>query len=191
MTADNPSPVPWTADELFAYLRGGVSRYHGTAVGPMSEVVHNDLAVLPDADIHAIAAYFADVDGASARAASTAAALEHEVAANKQRDNALYSAACESCHYNGAAGPNPLRPDLGLNSAVQLDDPANLIRVMLYGVDAAQGAPGVVMPGFSGLSDADLAAIAAYLRATRTSRAPWTDLERTVAAARAGTSAPP
>lgn len=189
MTAENPSPVPWSAEELYAYLRGGVSRYHGTAVGPMSEVVHKDLVALPDADIHALAAYFADVDDAQARAAGTASALEHAVAANKQHGNAMYTAACESCHYNGTAGPNPLRPDLGLNSAVQLDDPANLLRVMLYGVDAEQGAPGVVMPAFSGLSDADLAGIAGYLRATRTSRAPWPDLERTVATVRAGTPA--
>ena len=59
---------------------------------------------------------------------------------------------------------------------------------MLYGVDAEQGAPGVVMPAFSGLSDADLAGIAGYLRATRTSKAPWPDLERTVATVRAGDS---
>jgi mono/diheme cytochrome c family protein len=155
----------------------------------MAEVVQKDLATLPDADIRAIAGYFATLDDATARAASTAPALARAVAANQLRDNALYTAACASCHYNGAAGPNPLRPDLGLNSAVHLDDPANLIRVMLNGVDAEQGAPGVVMPAFSGLSDAELAAIAAYLRSTRTTRAPWQDLERTVAAVRAQSAA--
>ena len=181
---DNPSPVPWTAQELFAYLRGGVSRYHGTAVGPMSEVVHKDLAALPDADIQAIAVYFADVDAAAVHAARTAPALQGAVAANRQSGDGLYAAACASCHYTGAAGPDPLRPDLALNSAIQLDDPANLIRVMLDGVDAEQGAPGIVMPAFAGLSDTDLAAIAAYLRSTRTSRAPWNGLEQAIAAAR-------
>jgi mono/diheme cytochrome c family protein len=189
LTQDNPAPAPWSAEELYAYLRSGVSAYHGTAVGPMAEVVQKDLATLPDADIRAIAGYFATLDDATARAASTAPALARAVAANQLRDNALYTAACASCHYNGAAGPNPLRPDLGLNSAVHLDDPANLIRVMLNGVDAEQGAPGVVMPAFSGLSDAELAAIAAYLRSTRTTRAPWQDLERTVAAVRAQSAA--
>jgi len=184
LNQDNPSPAPWTAEELFAYLRGGVSRYHGTAVGPMSEVVHQDLVALPDSDIHSIAVYFADVDAAAANAARTATALQRANAASSQNGDGLYASACASCHYNGAAGPDPLRPDLALNSAVQLDDPANLIRVMLDGVDAPQGAPGVVMPAFSALSDADLASIAVYLRSTRTSRAPWNGLEQAIAAAR-------
>jgi mono/diheme cytochrome c family protein len=187
---DNPSPVPWTAEELYAYLRAGVSRYHGTAVGPMSDVVHQDLVALPDADIHAIAVYFADLDASAAKAARTAAALQGAMAAGSQSGDGLYATACASCHYNGTAGPDPLRPDLALNSAVQLDDPANLIRVMLDGVDAPQGAPGIVMPAFSGLSDSDLASIAAYLRSTRTSRAPWIELEQAIAAARTPDPAP-
>jgi mono/diheme cytochrome c family protein len=41
------------------------------------------------------------------------------------------------------------------------------------------------MPGFSrGLNDADIARIAAYLRATGTPRAPWPDLEKQVASIR-------
>ena len=35
------SPVPWTADALFAYLRDGFHPDHGTARGPMAEVVSN------------------------------------------------------------------------------------------------------------------------------------------------------
>jgi mono/diheme cytochrome c family protein len=99
-------------------------------------------------------------------------------------DNRLYTAACASCHYNGASGPQALRPDLALASAVNLDDPENVIRAMLYGIDAQQGATGVVMPAFSGFTDADIARIAAYLRATRTNKAPWPDLVEKVAAAR-------
>ncbi len=187
---DNPSPAPWTTEELYAYLRSGVSRYHGTAVGPMSAVVHQDLVALPDADIHTIAVYFAAVDASAANAPRTAAALQAAIAAGSHGGDGLYANACASCHYNGTAGPDPLRPDLALNSAVQLDDPANLIRVMLDGVDAPQGAPGIVMPAFSALSDADLASIAAYLRATRSSRAPWSGLEQAVAAARTPDPAP-
>jgi cytochrome c553 len=67
-----------------------------------------------------------------------------------------------------------------------LSDPSNLIQVILYGVSAREGAPGVVMPGFAhGFSDADVARIAAYLSATRSGLAPWLDLERKVAAIRA------
>jgi NADH dehydrogenase FAD-containing subunit len=64
-------------------------------------------------------------------------------------------------------------------------DPTNLIQVVLRGVGAHEGIPGVVMPSFSrALSDADIVRIAAYLRRTRTSQPPWTDLDTKVAAIR-------
>lgn len=192
LTAANPSPAPWDQAELVAYLRTGVSRYHGVAAGPMAPVVHHGLARLPDADIRALAVYFADGDGAAARAADLQPALQRAAAANRlnvgpQSDPAarLYTAACASCHYNGQGRPNPLRPDLALNSAVNLDDPTNLIRLVLHGVGAQEGAPGVVMPGFSHFSDADVARLAAYLRATRTDRPAWPGLEKKIAAIRA------
>ncbi len=192
LTKDNPSTVPWSEEELFGYLRNGVSRYHGTSFASMGPVVHDGLAKLPDADVHAIAVYVAGVNGTAGRAADAQPAIQRALSVDQlnvglhyEMDNRLYAAACGSCHYNGANGPNPMRPDLALNSAVSLDDPANLIRVMLYGIDAKQGATGVVMPAFSGFTDADLAKIAAYLRATRTAKRPWPDLEQQVAAARA------
>jgi mono/diheme cytochrome c family protein len=40
------------------------------------------------------------------------------------------------------------------------------------------------MPAYAGLSDAEIARIAAYLRRTRTDRPPWTGLERQIAAIR-------
>ncbi|ACB96926.1 c-type cytochrome [Beijerinckia indica] len=188
----NPSPVPWSRDELYTYLRTGLSRYHGTASGPMSPVVHDGLKLVSDADVRAIATYFADIDQAAARASEETAAVSRALAASKQGvglsdDSAakLYTAACASCHYNGGE-INPLRPDLALNSAVNLDDPTNLIRIILFGVDVKEGASDLVMPAFaSGFSDADVAHIAAYLRATRTSHAPWPELEQKVASIRA------
>ena len=192
LTAANPSPAPWDQAELVAYLRTGVSRYHGVAAGPMAPVVHDGLIKLPEADIQALAVYFADRDGAAGRASALAPALQRAAAADRlnvgpQSDPSarLYTAACASCHYNGPGQPNPLRPDLALNSAVNLDDPTNLIRVVLHGVGAKEGAPGVVMPAFSHFSDADVARLAAYLRATRTDKPAWADLEKKVAAIRA------
>ena len=192
LTAANPSPAPWDQAELTAYLRTGVSRYHGVAAGPMAPVVHDGLSRLPDADIQALAVYFADRAGAPGRASTLAPALQRAAAANRlnvgaQNDPSarLYTAACASCHYNGAGQPHPLRPDLALNSAVNLDDPTNLIRVVLYGVSARAGAPGVLMPSFNRFSDADVAKLAAYLRATRTDKPAWPDLEKKVAAIRA------
>ncbi|MDR6624399.1 cytochrome c [Caulobacter segnis] len=187
----NPSPAPWDQAELTAYLRTGVSRYHGVAAGPMAPVVHDGVSQLPDADIRALAVYFAEQGGATSRDGELEAALRRAAVANRlnvgrQSDPSarLYTAACASCHYNGQGGPAPLRPDLALNSAVNLDDPTNLLRVILHGVAAKEGAPGVVMPAFGHFSDAEIARLAAYLRATRTDKAAWPNLEKKVAAIR-------
>ena len=191
LTAANPAPAPWTQEELYTYLRTGASKLHGSAAGPMSPVIQG-LAALPDSDVRAIATYFADVDKSADRLSSISGAvtLAMSSAAAKEGtqfdpDTRLYSAACASCHYNAGTTPLAARPDLALNSAVHLPDPSNLIQVIVRGISAEEGMPGVVMPAFGGaLSDADIARIAAYLRRTRTSLPPWPDLATKVAAIR-------
>ncbi|MEO5624540.1 MAG: cytochrome c [Dokdonella sp.] len=182
------APVPWTQDELFGYLRSGATALHGSAAGAMSEVVHDSLAKLPDTDIHAIAAYFADISGTASTQASVepavvkAMAFEHR--ATDASDDAganLYAAACASCHYNIGAPPLAVRPELALNSALSAPGPSNLIHVILDGIGRRDGMPILLMPGFaSAMSDADIARLAAYLRRTRTDQPAWSDLEATV-----------
>ncbi len=58
LTSLSHAPIPWSEDELFAYLRSGESRFHGVAAGPMAPVV-KELAALPDQDIRAMAVYLA------------------------------------------------------------------------------------------------------------------------------------
>jgi hypothetical protein len=67
---------------------------------------------------------------------------------------------------------------------LSLSEPTNLVQVLLRGVSAEEGIPGVVMPSFAALRDTDLARIAAYLRRTRTNLPPWPDLEKKIAALR-------
>jgi mono/diheme cytochrome c family protein len=192
LTAANPSPSPWTSDELHAYLFQGISRFHGTPAGPMSPAAHS-LFALPQEDQDALVRYIASIGDGDARATSAVAANDWAVQINAtsagrqvEPDARFYVAACASCHYNGAGAINPARPDLALNSAVHLSSPDNLIRVILFGIDTPEGAPGLVMPAFgTGFSDADVARLAAYLRRTRTDRPPWPNLQETVAALRA------
>lgn len=192
LTASNASPVPWTSDELHRYLTTGISKYHGTAAGPMASVSRG-LASLAPEDQQALVTYIESLGAGDSRADTTgrsvATALEADTADHQRTDSPggrLFATACASCHYNRAPDVLPNRPDLGLNSAVQLDDPSNLIHVVLEGIDAKDGAPGVVMPGFArGMSDQDVALIASYLRATRTQQPPWSDLAGQVARIRA------
>ena len=193
LTDANPSPVPWTEEELFSYLRNGVAPLHGVTAGPMSPVVHTGSSAVPDFDIRAEAVYFADLDRAASRTGAISAAVNEALAKSRlgstqeyDPDAKLYAGACMGCHYN--AGPTPLavRPELALNSALTLSEPTNFIHVVLNGIGIAEGGKGLVMPSYAAaLSDADIARLAAYLRRTRTDKPPWTDIEKKIAAARA------
>jgi mono/diheme cytochrome c family protein len=190
LNASNPTPVPWTREELFSYLRNGVSVLHGSAAGPMAPVVHG-LSGLPEQDVQALATYFADVDHAGERLASVGPAVTQAMsyaslgAPRDDADAQFYTVACASCHYNSGEAPLAARPDLSLNSALNLPEPDNLIQVILHGINAKDGIPGVVMPAFGqALSDGDIARIAAYLRRTRTKQTPWPDLHSKIAAMR-------
>jgi len=192
LTDANPSPAPWTSAELSDYLTTGMSRYHGPAAGPMSPVTH-ELSTLGAEDQKAIVTYVESLGGGDARGSHAQAAVTSALAIDAQdrtqirsEGGRLFVSACASCHYNRLPDVNPNRPELGLNSAVFLDDPSNLIRVILYGVSAKEGSGGIVMPGFAhGMSDADVASIATYLRNTRTDKQPWPDLPKQVATIRA------
>ena len=176
LTAANPAPVPWTQDELFGYLRNGFSdpawqsppgRWRPLyMVFPRfrTRTSKHSRPTSPTSTMRAIT--WQSVGPAVARAMSYASlGVRHEIDAAAR----LYTAACASCHYNSGQKPLAVRPDLALNSALNLSEPTNLIQVVLRGISAKDGIPGVVMPGFrQALGDADIARIAAYLRRTRT-----------------------
>jgi mono/diheme cytochrome c family protein len=178
LTEANPSPVPWTKEDLFSFLRTGLSPMHGLATATtMTPVIRDGLAlpVVPDSDVRALATYFSDVDHADARVSNVDATVREVVKTSsagsgdeRDSDARLYASACLACHYNSGAAPLATRPELALNSALSLDDPTNFIQPVLNGIGHGDGAPGLVMPSYASLSDAEVARLAAYLRRTRT-----------------------
>ena len=158
----------------------------------MSEVVHEGLSALPDSDIRALAIYFAELNGSGphsagdqARVASLIESSAVDPRENYEEGADLYRSACASCHYNSANPPAVLRPELALNSALTGADPTNFIRVVVHGIGIAEGIPGTMMPPFGdSLSNAEIEAIATYLRSTMTEQPAWTDLSARIAAVR-------
>lgn len=186
LTSTSTSPLPWRQQDFYEYLRTGNSTYHGSAAGPMAPVVHHGLAALSDSDIKALSVYFADLAGNHKTDPETNPQLKADIDKQSQMkdlriDNGarLYVTSCASCHYSA----DPLvkgRPLLTLGSATHLDEPTNLINLILDGVRADQGIKGVVMPAFrNALTDDEIADIAAYLRA-EAGEAPWPNLEAKV-----------
>src|SRR5437763_12362270 len=121
MNEASPAPLPWTADELFNYLRNGSDPRHGIAAGPMIDVVKN-LAKVPESDVRAIAVYIADRMRRPARPAdaaddtkSAAQLKEPDAVSGTGRDAvaprgqsvgsdgaAVFQGACRTGHYTGS-----------------------------------------------------------------------------------------
>jgi hypothetical protein len=123
LTEANPSPVPWTQEQLFRYLRTGVDPLHGAVAATMTSTVRDalDLPVVPDDDVRAIALYMSDIDRAGTREsnvdAATKEALQNSSLGSGQNfdpDADLNASACLSCHYNSGAVPLAARPELAL-----------------------------------------------------------------------------
>ncbi|MFC5520751.1 c-type cytochrome [Polaromonas jejuensis] len=191
LDGSNPSVSRWNADSLFRYLRTGADARHGMAGGPMGPVSHA-LAGASEDDVKAIAVYIDaamhPAGGTQPRLSPAAGALiDHtESAAREQPVGAiLFAGACAGCHGDGAPMSRVGRAPLSLVTSVQAGEPHNTVMAILQGLRTSTPEQRPFMPGFSdALSDAQVAALAAYVRARFTDQPPWSDLERSVATAR-------
>ncbi|WP_341487650.1 molybdopterin cofactor-binding domain-containing protein [Pararhizobium sp. A13] len=178
LTALAKGPVTWTEAAFYDYLRSGHARDHGSAAGPMADVV-SALAPLPDSDIVAMAVYLSRLTPSSVSEtldAQTQSAIAASVAASGQaarispKGARIFEAACASCH----EGNSVLSP-LTFNSNLHSDVPDNVLQVLMNGVEApailaettGREAPEVMsMPAFRDVLDrGQMEDLTAYLRA--------------------------
>lgn len=197
LTARHPGPVPWTEDAFYSYLRHGHSAQHGTAGGPMADVVRN-LQDVPETDVRAMAHYLASfgqpttvaqAEHAAAQAIATAAAGAPQLQGSAQR---MFDQACAACHHDGN-GPRLLGVNvpLALNSNLHSERPDNLLRTLLEGVQDPATRDIGFMPAFKdALDDRQLVELAGYMRQRFAPQQPaWVDLPAAVARARSATAA--
>jgi mono/diheme cytochrome c family protein len=187
INADSPSPVPWDADALFAYLRNGWHPDHGTARGPMAQVAANLSSVSSD-EVRAIATYTASVFGPSApdrrRQAEMVLAEVKSMPDRALGTNAagasIYAAACANCHDSGRPVPYG-GINLALSTAISSPDPRNLANIVLSGVTPREGERSPIMPGFaSSMNDGQIVALLNYLRSRFSNRPAWTGVDQVV-----------
>jgi mono/diheme cytochrome c family protein len=187
LNAKSPAVRPWTADELFAYLRTGLSSTHAAAAGPMGRVTRG-LAEASEDDVRAIAVYFAALM-AQAPAAKGAPPADKGNAADAAHPEAavLFAGACATCHEPGAPMMQEGRPPLAWGTPLHVDTPDDTIRIIMHGLAPPAGRSGPTMPAYGeSFTDRQLADIAAYLRARYTDKPPWLDILQAVAQARKG-----
>lgn len=186
LTSLSRAPIPWTEDELYAYLRIGESRFHGVAAGPMAPVV-KELAALPDRDIRAMAVYLASFsERATDRPAHEALAARLEAATAvttaASTGGRIYQGACAVCHEVGGPPLFGSRPSLALNSNLHSDTPDNLIQVILHGIAKPAVTDLGYMPAFKdSMTDGQVAELVSFLRRQfAPDRPEWADIAKTV-----------
>ncbi|MDB5616802.1 cytochrome c [Tardiphaga sp.] len=192
------SPVPWTAEALFTYLRTGSHPQHGVARGPMAQVVSN-LSSVPEEDVRAIATYMAGVAGAPTpdrqqRGNEAMARIDPAKSAQPDRapqaqaahpaGAAIYQAACAGCHEAGRPLPYG-GVNLLLSTGVSASDARNVTNTILIGLKPAADERSPIMPGFaSSMDDGQIVALLQYLRARFSDQPVWDGLDRLVRDAR-------
>ena len=192
LTSLSHAPIPWSEDELFAYLRTGESRFHGVAAGPMAPVV-KELAGLPDPDIRAMAVYLSSFNvNALEKPAQDALAAKLEKSTGTKVNSAspagarLYEGACAVCHAVGGPALFGSRPSLALNSNLHSASPDNLIQVILHGITAPVSSDLGYMPPFKdSMNDDQLTELVTFLRRQFAPERPvWTRVRAAVGHAR-------
>jgi len=197
LDAASPAPVPWTAEQLYQYLRTGLDDLHAIAAGPMEPVVRN-LAAVPEQYVRAIATYVATLAGqptavrkkkaedALLQARDEGAAYPRIERANQntagsdrglQNGAAVYAGACADCHDQGRHASSGGALHLALGTAMTIPTSANLIRITLEGIQPPDSEPGRWMPGYAdALTDEQVKDLVTFIRAHFGREPPWPDV---------------
>jgi mono/diheme cytochrome c family protein len=171
ITSDKGSGIgAWSDDEIFAYLARGHATRHGTAAGPMGEVVDHSLSEMAPSDIRALVTYLRSIPAiASAEPANIAppapASPKEGGAVADAAGRKVFEQACASCH--GWTGVSALSPFATISGSRAVNEPAatNVAQIVISGTRRLT--PGAIsMPAFGSIySDTEIAAVANYVTA--------------------------
>lgn len=181
INAQSHSPLPWSTDALYHYLRYGWDADHGVARGPMAEVAAN-LSSVPESDVRAIALYMASVFGNQTRVEPQSPSAQAVPADTPGAS--IYAAACATCHESDR--PLPYSGiNLRLSTALSAPDPRNAANIILSGIRPVSGEHSPIMPGFANsMTDDQIVALLNDLRGRFSTRPAWTGVEQAVQDAR-------
>jgi mono/diheme cytochrome c family protein len=161
----------WQTDEIVALLKTGVSP-RASVMGPMAEVVYRSTQHLTMQDVQAMAVFLKELPQADIPRQSADAADADVMRLGEK----IYRDRCASCHGDRGQGVPKIYPPLAGNRAVMLPSANNLVKAILHGGFAPTTAGNrrpFGMPPFSQvLSDAEVAAVATYVRQSWRNAAP-------------------
>jgi alcohol dehydrogenase (quinone), cytochrome c subunit len=171
LTASPAGLKEWNVAGLTKYLHTGFSPRAGS-FGPMNEVIANSTSKLTNEDAQAMAAYIKSLPAGGDTGPPPAKEL---VAAGE----GIYHDRCAKCHGDSGRGGMFQGPPLFASAVVRAPNPASLINAILYGATPPEGiklgAWETMKPYADILSDADIAAVANFVRGTWGNEAPVVD----------------
>jgi mono/diheme cytochrome c family protein len=156
--------------QVVALLKNGVAA-HGSALGPMSEVVAKSTQQWRDADLQAAVAYLQSLPVQAAPRKTSHVEEGLRLSLQKQGVQ-LYAQHCATCHGDNGQGlqleGQVALPTLAGNRAVTMASSANLVRIILAGGYAPSTAgnprPYGMPPFVHMLTDEQIAAVSTYIR---------------------------
>jgi mono/diheme cytochrome c family protein len=164
----------WSEADIAQFLKTGHAR-GVAALGNMRQAVENSTQYLTDADRQALAHYLKSLSAAGERSRFAPASAMRATDAFERPGAGLYATACAGCHQANGQGREPRAPRLAGNPLVLAENPASVLAVILGGdrtADTQTGPRPARMPSFSRLTDAEVAAVATYIRQSWGNAAP-------------------
>ena len=185
----------WREQDIVEYLKTGRNAL-SNASGPMAEVIELSTSRLTSEDLRAIATYLKDLPDTAAPAGGETAGTQSTGldAAVAQAGEAIFADQCAACHRTDGSGEPGFFPRLKGNPNVQQDDPSTIVHIILEGtrtaVTPARPTP-LSMPAYAWkLSDAQVAAVASYVRNSWSNGAPQVSPDQVRSLRRAVRTAP-
>jgi len=160
LTSAKTGLAGWTVDDLFSYLKTGISARAGT-FGPMNKVIMNSTSQLSEADVRAMSVYLKSLSP-----------IEHKGSPPSQevlaQGEVLYTTYCGSCHLPTGLGGENNAPPLAGSAVVNAPSPASLLNILMYGPELPEPAPPTSWMAMEAhgekMTDSEIAALASYVR---------------------------
>ncbi|HSW20899.1 MAG TPA: cytochrome c [Ramlibacter sp.] len=153
----------WSTQDVAQLLKSGASA-RGVAMGPMSEVVFGSTQHLNDEDVRAMATFLRELPrhDPPVLKAQWASLDVHQLGER------IYKNQCAACHGDNGEGGGDAYPALKDHRMATMNSSANLIRMIISGgfapTTAGNPRPFGMPPFGQLLSDAEIAAVATYVR---------------------------
>ncbi|GBQ69075.1 aldehyde dehydrogenase cytochrome c subunit [Ameyamaea chiangmaiensis NBRC 103196] len=157
----------WSDESLFAYLHTGHADGHGTASGPMADVISHGVRYMTDEDVHAMITYLRTLPQQRTNVITDRVSPERlaRIGTPTEGNGArLFAGACAGCHLTDGTGRQVPYATLWGARTVGLPGGRNLVQVILHGSALETSMGRIAMPQVGDeYSDRDIADIANYV----------------------------